>query len=127
MIKVSGIKIDALSKSIQDNLKYQTNEIKSKVNKTTKKVAQETKSIIEKSSPVGRRGLYSKSWKVKKLKDGTYLVHSQKQYRLTHLLENGHILRNGKTSKAIAHISIGEEYAKNELPQRIEKVLKDNA
>lgn len=119
-----AIKIDGLTQAIKDNLKYQTAEITSKVDKEAKNVAQQSKKIIQADSPVGRRGKYHKSWKIKKVK-GVYIIHSSKEYRLTHLLEHGHILRNGKMSKAIKHIANGEEYAQAELPARIEKILKE--
>lgn len=111
--------------AIMDNLKYQTSEIQKSVDTATKSVANNTKKIIQQDAPV-RRGNYKKSWKVKKIKDGSYIIHSVKHYRLTHLLEHGHRLKNGAMSKAFPHIVNGEEYAQSELPKRIEKILKDN-
>ena len=110
------ISIDFLSQSITDNLNQQTSRIIEKIDKETKKI----------SSPV-RYGTYKSSFKLKKLKQGKYLIYSAKRYQLTHLLEHGHILKNGATSKAIPHIVKGEEYAQKELPAKIEKIIKENA
>lgn len=120
------VSIKDLSKAITDNLRYQTQEIQTKIDKETKKIANQSKKIIEEQSPVGKREKYAKSWKLKKISNGVYKIYSDKQYRLTHLLEHGHILRNGKQSRAIKHIATGEEYARKELPSKIEKIIKDN-
>ena len=114
-----------ISVAILKNLQYQTTEIQKSVAKATRSVATNTKKVIQQEAPV-RRGNYRKSWAIKKNSPSSYTVYSKK-YPLTHLLENGHILRNGKTSKPFKHISKGEEYAQSELPKQIEKILKDNA
>lgn len=56
-------------------------------------------------------GKYRKSWKYVRVGYCSYKVYSDKQYRLTHLLEHGHALRNGGRSKAIPHIGpVEKEY-----------------
>lgn len=119
------ISIDFLSQSIMDNLNQQTSKIIEKIDKETKKISRQAIKIVQSSSPV-RYGNYKSSFKLKKLKQGKYLIYSAKRYQLTHLLEHGHILRNGTTSKAIPHIIKGEEYAQKELPTKIEKIIKEN-
>lgn len=79
-------------------------------------------------------GKYSESWTVDKEKTGRLavnrVVHNEEYYRLTHLLENGHVSRNGTGRyfgdvPAYPHIAPVNEWANNELPklvkQRIEK------
>lgn len=119
------ISIDFLSQSITDNLNQQTSKIIEKIDKETKKISRQSIKIVQSNSPV-RYGIYKSSFKLKKLKQGKYLIYSAKRYQLTHLLEHGHILKNGAISKAIPHIVKGEEYAQKELPAKIEKIIKEN-
>lgn len=77
-------------------------------------------------------GAYARSWTVKREKGAggirTAIVHNAKHYRLTHLLENGHISKNQFGSygrvPAIKHIKPVEEWAQDELPAEIERRLK---
>lgn len=49
------------------------------------------------------------------------------QSSLTHLLENGHQLPQGERSKAYPHIIYGQKMVEEELPELVEKAVKDNA
>lgn len=59
----------------------------------------------------GAKSKYAKDWayKIKKDKNGKYgVVYNKKHYRLTHLLEHGHVVWNGRKTKRTApkqHIS----------------------
>ena len=72
---------------------------------------------------------YSSTWKMKKMRWGSYKVYNEKNYRLTHLLENGHIAVNGKgvVGRARAHKHIYPVYAwaqaelEHEIRSRIER------
>lgn len=116
------VSIDTLSQALLDNLNAQTSKLIEKVDKETRKVSRQSIKIIQANAPV-RRGLYKKSFRLKRLKQGVYLIYSADRYQLTHLLEHSHRLRNGAESKAIPHIIRGEEYAQNELPSRVKKVI----
>lgn len=75
---------------------------------------------------------YAEGWTVKRERTGTGIpdvtVHNKTNYQLTHLLENGHVIRNGKgeygRTNGIKHIAPVEEWASSELPIEIEKELK---
>lgn len=68
-------------------------------------------------------GRYAKGWTVKKNRDGDVVVHNKTDYQLTHLLENGHVIRNKKgtygRTHGIKHIAPVEEWASDELPRRV--------
>lgn len=87
------------------------------------------KSTSPKKAKGTRAGHYAKSWEVDKKTKQNYaqtIIHN-KDYQLTHLLENGHdIVRNGKVvghAKAQPHIKPVEEWVKKEMVERIEGKL----
>lgn len=70
---------------------------------------------------------YSKTWKVKMQRDGSFIVHNPKNYQLTHLLENGHVVVNGKgvygRARAFKHIEPVYIWAQEELMREIKARL----
>jgi len=100
-------------------------EIQDVVDKESKKVAMEGAKTLRSTSPKSPHGgEYAQSWRSKK--DGTgYRIYNAKHYRLTHLLENGHVVRNqfgtyGRVGP-IKHIKPVEEWAKSEFEERVKK------
>ena len=88
--------------------------------------AKDTSKTLKNTSPK-RYGEYARSWTVKKDADGGYIVHNSKHYQLTHLLENGHVIRNkkgtyGRTS-GIKHIQPAEQEGIQNFESRIERGL----
>lgn len=75
-----------------------------------------------------RTGQYVKAFRARKLNEGPYrqtrvwYVKSP-YYRLTHLLEYGHMGYNGSRTKAYPHIRYGEEWAKKRLLELLKKEL----
>lgn len=75
---------------------------------------------------------YSSSWAVKEEKGNwgtnTYIIYNKKHYRLTHLLEFGHAIRDGTgrqvgEADAIPHIKPMEEWVQNQLPKLLVQKL----
>lgn len=85
-------------------------------------VAKESVVKLRNTSPV-KTGSYAKGWGTKKQGDMDVIVHNRTDYQLTHLLENGHVIRNKKgtygRTRGIKHIEPVEEWAVDELPRRI--------
>ena len=104
--------INNLDKAIDDILEDYSTNITNAVNEQTEKSADQLRKDISADAPV-KTGKQKKSWKVAKQKvaglDLLAIVHST-DYRKVHLLENGHLNRDGVTrTKPIRYISPNEE------------------
>lgn len=93
-------------------------------------VAKETVQTLKNTSPK-KTGDYAKGWKVSKKKikgSTTIVVHNATDYQLTHLLENGHLIKNAKgeygRTRPIKHIAPAAERAADELPRKVSEDLK---
>jgi hypothetical protein len=71
-------------------------------------------------------GDYGKGWRVKK-SGKKWIVHNATDYQLTHLLEHGHVIRqgNGGRTPAIAHIRPAEEKAVNQFLDNLERLIQE--
>lgn len=122
------IKPDDLAKTIMDGLEEYKDLVVGEMKDKCKNASDLAKKEIKANAPK-RTGAYAKSWTVKKTDENsesvTYVVHSKKKYRLTHLLENGHATRNGGRTKAQPHIKPAEEKAIKSLTENIERVIKN--
>lgn len=107
-------------------------DMKRKVNNSVDKVGKEAVQKLKDTSPK-KTGDYAKGWKIKRergrngINDVT--IHNATEYRLTHLLENGHVIRNkkgtyGRTSGR-KHIKPVEEYFNSEVVDEIERELEE--
>lgn len=69
-------------------------------------------------------GDYARGWRVSRRKKLGVIVHNATNYQLTHLLENGHMIVNGRgtygRTNGIKHIKPVEEWGNEELVRRIE-------
>ena len=92
-------------------------------------VAKEAVRKLKNTSP-RKTGKYARSWSLKRKKTGRGIPEVtiyNKVYQLTHLLENGHVVRNAKgtygRTNGIKHIKPVEDWAADALPQEIERRL----
>ena len=128
----NSISPDELVQTLVDYCAGYTAEIKERVGDRIKDVGEEALAEVKELSPVYEgdnkntpRGAYRRNW--------TYLIEKErgeikvtvhvkgKHYRLTHLLEKGHLNRDGTTrSKAIPHISIAQEHANKKAEKLLE-------
>lgn len=106
------------------------NEVRNAFEKSSNGVAAASVNKLKSSSPKdpkNHRRKYAEGWARKKDKGGGYTVYNKTNWQLTHLLENGHVIRNGKgtygRARGIKHIAPVEEWANGELVERIEREL----
>lgn len=120
------MRIDDLANEIKKTL-----EDYSKVGEKTLKEAaeigaKEAMSELKAGNYEDRRGKYRKSFKVEKSNNGKKVAVKSKEYRLTHLLEKGHMTRNGTSrTKAFPHWKKAEEKAIKEYEERIKRGLEN--
>ena len=123
-------KTGSVSAQVGKILDEYSKEVKDVTNDAINTVSKESVSKLKSTSPK-KSGKYARGWTVRK--EGgtgginTVTVHNR-VYQLTHLLENGHIVRNKKgpygRANGIKHIAPVEEWACSELPLEIERKLK---
>lgn len=110
-------------KSLEQELKRVLNDYTDDVLEiTNESIEKTTKATVENLKQAGgfkdMRPKYRKGWKSsngdKKLGIQTKIIHN-KEYQLTHLLEHGHVNRDGSRSRAFPHIEKAEEKASEDV------------
>ena len=124
-----AISVDKLAAELANTLSAYTGEIAEEVKEAVDTTAQELLDNIRADAPK-RTGKYRKAMAVKTVSENTYerkklwYVKSP-HYRLQHLLERGHPLRNGGRSRAYPHIAKNEEKARVAFEERVERIVKN--
>jgi len=112
-----------VKKGLEEYCDFAADEVKQIV----QEVSEYVKAEIKENAPVDT-GEYQKSWRVKKEKETatslSMVVHSEKHYRLTHLLEKGHAKRGGGRVEAQVHIAPAESNAEKMIMEKVERRLK---
>lgn len=113
---------EQLASEIQKILDDYADELDTKMSEVMSKVARKGVQMLKETSPKAKNhpmsGEYAKSWtmSVENHRDLTHeAVIYNKHAGMPHLIENGHLLRNGKRSQPQTHIAkvadtIGEEF-----------------
>lgn len=112
----------SISDQIADALIEVTEDVKSAAAVTIEEIAAETVTQLRQTSP-RNTGRYARSWRKTKTKETTRfgipkVTVYNTQYRLTHLLENGHATKNGGRTAAQPHIKPAEDRAFAEIERR---------
>lgn len=119
-----------MASSVEIQLKRIMDEYQTKVQTVSRsacrKVSRKLGRTLRSTSP-RRTGDYASGWGVKVLDADTFVVYNKKMPGLTHLLENGHVIRNkyGTYGRAPAykHIEPAADAAQEELIAEIEARL----
>ena len=121
------VSIDNFSSVVKKELEEYCDFTAEEVKAIVSEVGENVKKEIMEKAPVDT-GAYRKSWRVSKEKETatslSVVVHSEKHYRLTHLLEKGHAKRGGGRVAARVHIAPAEASAEKQLMEKIERSLK---
>ena len=99
-----------LPDELQKALSEYSVEISEKLNKAYKELAEAGVAKLQSTHPYhDRTGKYSKGFTVTQRKNAvsamgaeSYTIHN-KRYQITHLLEHGHLTRNGGRARAFEH------------------------
>ena len=118
-----AIVVDKLSQAIMDSLDDYSAEVNTGVDKLAKKVATVGKDELYQTSPK-KTGDYRLGWAVKK-NGRNYVIYNKTNYQLTHLLEKGHLKRDGRKTPAIPHIAPVEKKAIEDFEMGLEVLLQN--
>ena len=116
--------------NVDDILTEYSIDIQEKITETAKKLANQAVEDLKnvKQTYKIRTGKYNKGWKVKETIGKGFVkctVHNGTNWQLTHLLEKGHVTRNGGKTKAFVHIKPVEEKYVNEYIKDVENIIKN--
>ena len=129
------VKVDynSLSEEIQNQLKNFGTALNREINEGLKEVAEKTAETLRQGGPYNERsGKYTRDWDVKLRKRSysrvtmteEYTVYNKKNYQLTHLLEKGHVSRNGSRVRPFEHIKPAEELAEQMAISEVNKAVR---
>lgn len=122
------MKIDVFADEIMKQLKEYSSEVDETMKEEIDAVADEALEAVSSAArqKIKGTGKYRRGFRKKLVADGMgyHRVRlSNKVYQLTHLLEYGHVTRNGGHTRAFPHWEQGQKIA-DTLPERVEKRLK---
>lgn len=128
---MSSVEVDSMAALIAEYMSNYTQDITNNVKKVVDTVGKEVDEEIKKHITFKQHtGKYVKAFRVKTSfedrynKRNTWYV-ANGQYRLTHLLENGHALHQGGRTEAHPHIKYGEELAQKRMVELSKEAIED--
>ncbi len=97
------VQINELAEAIQNELEMYSEEVNENLMYAADIVSKQLVEDIREDSPSSEKGNYKKNW-TRRRNNHSYIVYNKKYGWLTHLLEFGHLLRNGKRLNGKPHI-----------------------
>lgn len=121
-----SIKIDDLATEIVSSLEDYNADVTEKVKEAVSEAGKTALNIVKSASP-RKTGKYKKGWRLKVVYDGTndrrIVIHNSTDYQLTHLLEHGHVGRDGSRVEGKSHIYEAQKEAEAEFEKLVEEAL----
>ena len=120
------MEIEGLAETLAEACRTYTQEVVEKVEEGITDIGRDATEEVKSLAPADKGG-YRRNWtfRVDRTK-GLYkvTVHVKgRKYRLTHLLEYGHLNRDGKTrARMFPHISIAEQHAEEKVNELLENL-----
>lgn len=122
--------IDGLSDAIMDAMMEYREVSEEAFRKVAEQVAKEGTAKLKTLSPRGsgsRKGHYADGWTFMAIPSRRgqfkFSIYNRKKPGLTHLLENGHALRQGGRARAFKHIKKVEQWCIDEFEKRTAEML----
>ena len=120
--------VDTLADDITAVLMDYRDDIDENMRTEITKLAKKTRDELKNDNAIPERtGDYKKSFYIKKSKSGRgYLgyVVANKKYQLTHLLENGHLTKDGtKRTKAYPHWKPAEDRVEKGMDEIVKRIM----
>lgn len=112
---------------IKDILEEYSSDIQEAIIEDAEKVAKKGANELKNTSPK-RTGKYKKGWRVNTQKGRGYVsctIHNSTNYQLTHLLEKGHMNRDGSRTSPRVHIKPVEDKCIKEYEKDVENIIKN--
>lgn len=117
---------DQLASEIQKILDVYSDDLNDNIGEAMQKVGRKGVQMLQSTSPKAEKspysGTYAKGWKLS-VENHRNLTHEAVIYNihagLPHLLEHGHLLRNGKRSKEQEHIAPVEKTLIEEFVEEV--------
>lgn len=123
------IKLEDLEKEIYKLTSEYGEKVKKEAEKGLKEAAYHASGTLKKGGAYKERtGKYTPNWYVSQESprdpdNPTYIVHNKRMPGLAHLLEHGHVNRQGKRVKPIIHIEPVEGMAQEWALENVEKAI----
>ena len=123
-----SVTVDALAAAVADELESYRQDVTDGLKKSVKDAGKQCLNEIRNASPV-RTGRYRKGWQTSKAYESSeeirVIVHNKTDYQRTHLLENGHLTRDGVSRVlGIPHIAPAEQHAAEILQDKVKVVVR---
>lgn len=119
----NNVQISGINNEIAKIMAEYSKEVEVNLDLAKTTIAKQTAQNLKETSPKGDRDSYAKGWTVSNV-NGKQVVHNKTDYRLTHLLENGHAKVNGGRVDGIPHIRPAEEKAIEDFSNAVKEALK---
>lgn len=136
------IQSSELSEAITEILESATEELKTRIDEAGEAISADGVKTLKATSPVRagntertgskgksyRPGAYARSWKYDRnynaiTGNSKYTVYNDWHYRLTHLLENGHVNRDGTRTRKFVHIAPVNDKMSRNFEKKVEDAI----